>query len=129
MTDETGVDELQIQFGAWMDEALAKLNILQADGADIPAQSWVNDVYDIAHNIKGVGSSFGFPLLSDAGTSLCRYIKAKPDGLDWSRSTFDAHIKVFNVIYAEKIGGSGGSLGTQLIAKLEQRVGEALETP
>jgi len=118
--------ELEEQFHAWMGDMASTLAELADTRPDPVDQAWIDSLYDIAHNIKGIGSSFGYPLLSDAGASLCSYIKTKGAGQIWHEATLLAHIKVFQVVYENKISGDGGPQGTALMDKLQTRVQEAL---
>ncbi len=121
--------DLEKQFFAWMDGVQQELSDLQAQQPAPLTSDWVDQLYDIAHNIKGIGGSFGYPLLSTAGASLCGYIKGKPGDIDWDIPTLNAHIKVFQVVYEQRISGDGGEQGVRLSDKLKSRVDAALARP
>jgi len=46
-----------------------------AEDADEPAM--LAEIYTVSHNFKGQGSSFGYPLITRTGASLCRLLKSR----------------------------------------------------
>lgn len=123
------MDELKKQFEAWMDEAIEKLGALRArlDGdhdGDLD-DALVEEVYGLGHNIKGMAGSFDFDLLAEVATSVCLYIKRKPDGVPWDAACLDAHLKSIAVIYTQRITGDGGTDGKQVLERLSNRVSAA----
>jgi len=124
-------DEISEQYVNWTQDALLRLSelvelLVACGGRDIGA---VDEIYELSHNIKGMGSSFGFTLMTEVGASLCDYIKKwktlNRESVD--ALTVDAHIKSFNVILAYRIKGDGGDKGRAVMTRLEQLVGDALK--
>lgn len=111
---------------SWTEQALGEMRMLLAaiTAQDLTEQSRLDAVYDIAHNIKGMGSSFGFPLMSRAGGCLCAYLR-QLNGVapDWQ--VVDAHLRAFEVIIANRIEGEGGETGAKLIDRLGKLVNRA----
>ena len=82
-------------------------------------------VYTIAHDLKGQGSSFGYPLITKVGALLCQYIKARRANDAQGLRIVAAHIEALGLIVEHKIGGDGGKLGTEMTGRLEKLVGTA----
>lgn len=99
-------------------------------GADIP-EGAVDDrmiavqaLYTVAHNIKGQGTSFGFPLMTRLGDSLCRLTRNKRPVADSDLTVIQAHLDAMRLVLAQNIRGDGGVLGDKLAQRLEGMVTE-----
>ena len=82
-------------------------------------------VYTIVHDLKGQGSSFGYPLITRVGALLCQYLKARRANDAQGLRIVAAHIEALGLIVEHKIGGDGGKLGTEMTGRLEKLVGAA----
>jgi len=89
----------------------------------------VQALYAVAHNIKGQGSSFGFPLMTRLGDSLCRLTRAKRPCPDTDLNVVQAHLDAMRLVLAQNIRGDGGALGDKLAQRLETMVTEILGPP
>ena len=83
-------------------------------------------LYAIAHNIKGQGSSFGFPFMTRLGDSLCRLTRAKRPFPDADLDLVAAHLDAMRLVLSQEIRGDGGALGDKLAQRLETLVAQAL---
>jgi hypothetical protein len=76
-------------------------------------------LYASMHNIKGQGTSFGYPLVTRIGQSLCRLI-APGRALDEAGLKIaQAHLDALKLVLDQKIAGKGGEVGEKLAARLE----------
>ena len=85
----------------------------------------IQDIFAVAHNIKGMGASFGFPLMTETGVSFCRYIRSL-DGRPIEADVIYAHIRSLEVILSNRIQGDGGDIGKELIDSLTTMVDRSL---
>ena len=119
-------EELQANYLQWTQSALADMrahhNKLCRDPGN---EAIVKDIFSIAHNIKGMGASFGFPLMTETGVSFCRYIRSL-DGKPIEVDVIDAHIRSLEVILSNRIQGDGGDIGKELIDSLTTMVDRSL---
>lgn len=118
--------ELVEQFISWTIEAVEELKVIADDLSDSENKNSdvVTRIYDLTHNIKGMGSSFDFMLMTEVGGSLCNYIKKLADDAVVSKRAVQAHVRVFDVVLEHKIHGSGGEKGAALIARLNVIIDE-----
>lgn len=86
----------------------------------------IQALYTVAHNIKGQGSSFGFPLMTRLGDSLCRLTRAKRPFPDGDLNVIQAHLDAMRLVLAQNIRGDGGALGDKLAQRLEAMVVEII---
>jgi len=76
-------------------------------------------LYAAMHNIKGQGSSFGYPLVTRIGQSLCRLVAPGRALDDDALKIAQAHLDALKLVLAQKIAGKGGDVGDKLAARLE----------
>lgn len=121
-------DELEETYVQWTTEALATIRSLieklrEGDDPD----PLLDEIYGISHNIKGMGTSFGYPLMTDIGTSLCAYLRhVKNDRLEVSHDALDVHMKAMDTVFGNRIRGNGGASGKRLNERLTSVVAKAL---
>ena len=76
-------------------------------------------LYAAMHNIKGQGTSFGYPLVTRIGQSLCRLIAPGRTIDEAGLKIAQAHLDALKLVLAQKIAGKGGEVGDKLAGKLE----------
>jgi chemotaxis protein histidine kinase CheA len=126
---EAAVASLAQDYASWALADVAKARAALAAAFDDPAgcAPHVEALFRVGHDLKGQGSSFGYPLVTKIGHSLCALTRdrARPyDGklLDLAKS----HLDAIDLILTKGIKGEGGKVGAELVAKLESRVAELL---
>ena len=119
-------DELADQFVEWTQEALVEMRqLVDALGSTITRDmSSMNKLYDLSHNIKGLGASFDFELMTSIGASLCGYLKKLKGTDSVSRRAIEAHARAFEVVLGHKITGDGGDQGDALKLRLQAIIHE-----
>lgn len=117
--------ELIQSYQVWTADAVARMRAIMADwrAQHRPGDDARQQIYEIAHNVKGMGSSFGHPLMTDAGRSLSAYLRLKPGAADELR-VIDAHIDTLERILALGPGSHDG-MYEQLVAPLHLLTGLA----
>ena len=117
MTDN---DDLLTYYLDWTSKALMELDKLLVHlKSEKGAEGLNTKMYAIAHNLKGMGSSFGFDLMTASGASLCEYLR-KLEERNASASVVGAHLKAMKVILDKRITGDGGDDGKALVARLNK---------
>ena len=74
------------------------------------------------HNIKGQGTSFGYPLMTKIGESLSHLLKTIETPSDPQLRLIEAHITALRLVMDQNIKGSGGEQGEALVTRLEDLV-------
>jgi len=85
----------------------------------------IKEIYGIAHNLKGQGSSFGYPLITRIGQSLCLMTRPARAFSDADLGIMQGHLDAIRLILAKEIKGEGGAVGDKLAARLETLVTQA----
>lgn len=112
----------------WANQEIAQLqSILESYSAEdfTPETFEINlkALQAIVHNIKGMGSSFGFNLMTDIGTAFDHYLLK----LDDQASQIDldllaAHVDTMRVIIENSITGDGGEIGQNMLRTLRNLI-------
>lgn len=75
---EEAVAQLQESYPEWVSPDVDRMEMLlkEARGlSDEAREHSLQELFDIAHNIKGQGLSFNYPLMTDIGESLCGFLR------------------------------------------------------
>ena len=97
-------------------EAFAKLKSGDGDMAEN-----LDGIFQVSHDVKGQGGSFGYDLMTVIGNMLCRYIE-KSEGKAEAKdiAIIGLHIDALSVVISQNLKGDGGEVGEQLLVGLEQ---------
>jgi len=118
---EEATTALRANYTEWaridVDHTQALLDGAKRDAEGRRAQ--LDLLYAAMHNIKGQGSSFGYPLVTRIGQSLCRLVAPGLTVDEAGLKIVQAHLDALKLVLAQKIAGKGGEVGDKLAAKLE----------
>lgn len=73
----------------------------------------------IAHDLKGQGGTFGYPLISSFASSLNRFSSRRSDFQDSHVEIIKAHVDALRAVIRDRIAGNGGEIGAALTKGLE----------
>lgn len=128
---DADVQALQESFSEWIDKDLAEAKTALREiersvrtGEDAVAAK--ERLFGAGHNIKGLGGSFGYPLLTDIADGLCLLLKQRETFDDYAVKVAVAHVNAVDTVINNKIQGDGGDAGRALLTKLETAVERAL---
>ena len=120
---EAALKGLADNFAQWMQDELIKLSAardrIRSDGYN--AETGEN-LYFRAHDLKGLGATYGFPLVTRIAGSLCRLIDDPAVRLKAPLVLLDAHIDAINASVRGKICDADHPVGKALVEELERRV-------
>ena len=124
---EAALADLSSQFGDWLLEEIKKLEDVQAliksEGLN-PENS--DQLFYRAHDLKGLGTTYGFPLISRIAGSLCKMLDEPEKRAQAPRMLVDAHLDAIRAIVRDQIKDEGHPVGKILSETLEARVKEHL---
>ena len=108
----------------WVEKDLANIQhaweALKASPDGLVDKEKLDRIYQISHDIKGQGGSFGYQLMRVIGDKLCRFIE-QLDRLGTKEiEVIRLHIDGMRVVIGQRIQDKGGAIGAQLIAGLDQ---------
>ena len=120
---EAALKGLSSQFGQWLQEEIAKLeaarHVIHMEGVD--ARS-MDDLYMHAHDLKGLGGTYEYPLITRVAGSLCKLLDGSKERIAAPLFLVDAHIDAIRAIVRDEIRDPAHPVGGALAQALEQRV-------
>lgn len=118
---------LNADFHEWVsdDVARARLVLAQIRKMQGAKQETVTEVRDIALNLKNLGGTFNFPLISAIAVSLLNYSANKKILGPMDLVVFQTHLEAMLLVFREDLTGDGGIAGKKLLANLAALVEKA----
>ena len=99
-----------------LDKALASLANAKDSRPDNAEH--LREIHGICYNVKCLGGSFGYDLITNFGASLCNYIHDTGSASERKLKVVEAHLTVIRFVLDRDIQGDGGPVGEQLQAAL-----------
>jgi len=119
---EKVIEEMTGDYLDWVAEDLKSLQ--QAMGKVVPGsddiKETLNGVFQIAHDMKGQGGSFGYDLITVVGDKLCRVLeRLEGDASPGDVEVMRLHVDTMKVIITNDMKGDGGEEGAKLLKGLD----------
>lgn len=123
---QAAVAGLSEQYIGWVNDDLKRLDAaIAAIGDDKDAGKW-RAVYDVAHDIKGQGSTFGYQLVTDIGQLLCRYVDEASKRKAVDLEIIAAHVAALRTVVDNRIQGQAGEIGAEILDALRSAAAKSL---
>ena len=130
---EARIQSMVGDYTDWVGKHLQRMSrslsvLVSVSGDDQEAINTVNrkpvaEINRIAHELRGQGGIFGYPLITALGKSL---YKTTLDPLmiitEERRTLIEAHIDAIRTVFREKISGNGGEVGSALLREINTAV-------
>ncbi len=112
------------QFIDYIDGSVTRLVELAVDLPPLasPPEEVSDEIYGIAHNIKGMGSTFGYDLLTEISSILCEYGRNVAECGVSNSQVINNHISAIRLVVEHRICGDGGAKGRELINGLNETI-------
>ncbi|WP_309644113.1 Hpt domain-containing protein [Phenylobacterium sp.] len=123
---EAALKSLSGNFAQWLSDEVVKLDAArQKVRAEGVSPETMETLYLRAHDLKGLGTTYEFPLITRIGASLCRLIDDKDKRLTVSITLIDAHIDAIKAAVRDDIKTDEHPVGKILVEELERKVAQA----
>ena len=119
---ETAIEKLSESFGEWIASDVERLIVARAEYESSPSETTFSALYRGAHDLKGQGKTFNFPLMARVASSLCALTESSTDGRGLPAALIDAHIDAIKVILRMKLFDPNDRTATVLATELESKV-------
>jgi hypothetical protein len=121
---EAAVAALARDYIAWAraDIDLCRRHLTAAQQEPEQRRQHVAALYGVAHNIKGQGTSFGFPLMTRLGQSLCQLTRQPHASGDTELALADRHLQVMSDVLQQDARGDGPPALQAAVQKIEHEV-------
>lgn len=122
---EAALKSLAGNFSQWLQDEITKLD---AARQEVKVQGMtpetMENLYLRAHDLKGLGTTYGYQLITRIAGSLCKLIDEKDKRLTAPMSLVDAHIDGIKAAVRDDIKSDTHPVGAALAQELERRVRE-----
>ena len=124
---EAALKSLSGQFSEWLQDELNKLDAARAEVRAHGMTPQTTEVlYMRAHDLKGLGTTYEFPLVSRIAASLCKLIDDPATRDKAPLYLIDAHIDAIKAAVRDNIKDAEHPVGKVLVTELERSVREHL---
>ncbi|HRO33681.1 MAG TPA: Hpt domain-containing protein [Brevundimonas sp.] len=124
---EEALKAMSGQFGQWLQDEIDKLDAAQAD---IRAKGFTPEtaeaLYFRAHDLKGLGATYQYPLVTRMAGSLCKMLDDPAKRMGAPMMILDAHIDAIRAVVRDGIQTDDHPTGRILAETLEAKVAEHL---
>ena len=94
-------------------QALENLKAEKKDRKDALSQ-----IFQLSHDMKGQGGSFGYTLMTILGGNLCDFVDKLENAGSAEIEVIQLHINAMGVVIAKEMKGDGGQAGVRLLKGL-----------
>ena len=124
---EAALLALSSKYADWLQEELGKLDAareaIRVDGA---SRTRIDMLFARAHDLKGLGGTYGFPLVSRLAASLCRLLGDGDERIQTPLALVDGHVKAIKAAVRDDIRDANSSIGAALAGELERHTAQHL---
>ncbi|MBA4805507.1 MAG: Hpt domain-containing protein [Brevundimonas sp.] len=124
---EEALKAMSAQFGQWLQDEIEKLDKAQADirtrGYD---EQTAEALYFRAHDLKGLGTTYQYPLVTRLAASLCKMMDEPAKRMAAPLVLIDAHVDAIKAVVRDQIQTDDHPTGRVLAETLEARVADHL---
>ncbi len=117
------MDSWAEDFRDWTDDFLRQIDAALAtcrESATADRTKPFNRINFLAHEMRGQGGTFGYPLVSQVARSLFDLTLHNLDRSDACCDLIEEHVRVIRAVIREKIAGDGGVVGRELLSELKR---------
>ena len=124
---EAALKSLSGQFSQWLQDEIDKLD---ASRAAIQQQGQTAETMEFlylrAHDLKGLGTTYEFPIITRIASSLCKLLDEPDKRAQPPMFLIDAHIHTIKAAVRDNIRDAGHPIGKVLVEELEGQVKDLL---
>lgn len=125
---EEAIQNMGDDYLSWVEKDLARMlaayERLQ-NGED--PKPILEELFKVAHDIKGQGGSFGFDLMTQLGNQLCRLIDAMDGFGPREKMAIELHIDAMRNVVHQRIKGAGREQDAAVLEGLQSLVNKLAE--
>ncbi|WP_292099540.1 Hpt domain-containing protein [Brevundimonas sp.] len=120
---EQALQAMSAQFGQWLQDEITKLDKAQSDIRTLGySDETAEALYFRAHDLKGLGTTYQYPLVTRLAGSLCKMLDDPAKRMAAPTLLLDAHIDAIKAVVRDEIQTDDHPVGKVLAETLEARV-------
>ncbi|MDF1747550.1 MAG: Hpt domain-containing protein [Alphaproteobacteria bacterium] len=110
------------EFEGILGEELDELDVLLSSFRASQDEETLNKLFRRVHNLRGQGTTLGFPLITRIGTSFCAYLIERNPNRPVNPSVIEQHIQALRIVLKERKAQEGDAISVSVAAALEDVV-------
>lgn len=121
---EKAVLAMADDFVVWAMEDVARMRQIIADcvAGELKVAEERENFYDISHNVKGQGSTFGYTLLTSVADNLCNFLDRQNTLTKEHLPVMAAHTEALGAILRFNVKGSDNPTGREIVRSLHELI-------
>lgn len=122
---EAVIASMSGEYLEWVEDDLDAIEKVLRDlkvAAEPDRMHHIGRLFQLAHDIKGQGGSFGYDLMTLIADQLCRFIETVEAPGATALEVIQLHVAALRVVIANRLEGDGGNEGRKLYGDLRKVV-------
>ena len=124
---EAALKSMAAQFDQWLQDEVTKITEAQTkvreEGLN---EATAESLYFRAHDLKGLGTTYNYPLVTRIAASLCRLLDNKDKRLSAPIPVLHAHVDAIRAVVRDQIQTDEHPIGRELVLALEAQAADYL---
>ncbi len=118
---EEAINRLSDDYPKWAMKDIETLCTLmeEAEKSDDARIENLRQIFKLAHDMRGQGGSFGYPLMTRVGSSLCRFTEVLNNPDERAMKVVRAHVEAMRAVIVNRVRGDGDAIGREIAQGLE----------
>ncbi|CAA7626299.1 Hpt domain-containing protein [Magnetospirillum sp. SS-4] len=116
---EAALADLSGRYLEWAEADLVRMEACLREIMDRPEDrpELLGRLFAVAHDMKGQGATFDYPLVSHLGNRLCRLVEGSPSPSPESLDRIARLVAALGKVVRGRLSGDGGDEGRRLLAE------------
>jgi chemotaxis protein histidine kinase CheA len=110
------------EFEQSLRQEFAELDALVVQYRATPSDETLDQLFRRIHNLRGQGTTLGFPLITRIGNSFCRYIIERDETRAAKPELIEQHLNALQIVSKQGGGKKQDAIADQVARALEQAV-------
>ena len=122
---EKALGKMSEDYPDWVSNIIVKLQEQHGRCVDTPEmrRDCFEEINHMAHDMKGQGGTFGYPLITNFADSLYGFTIQRPGEITDSQvELIKSHLDAMRAVIRGRVSGDGGEIGAKLSESLNQAI-------
>lgn len=122
---EKALTKMSEDYPDWVSGLIVKLQEQHGRCVDTPEKrhEFFEEINHIAHDMKGQGGTFGYPLITKFADSLYGFTVKRPGEItDNQVELVKSHVDSMRAVIRGRVSGDGGEIGAELSKSLDEAI-------
>lgn len=124
---EKALNKMAEDYPDWVSGLIVKLQEQHGRCVDTPEKrhEFFEEINHIAHDMKGQGGTFGYPLITNFADSLYGFTVKRPGDIsDNQIELVKSHVDAMRAVIRGRVSGDGGEIGAELTKSLDEAIAQ-----